>query len=84
MHNLIIVGTLNLDDIETPFGKVQSVLGGSASYASYAASFFAKPGVISVIGKDFPKNYLNLLEKRNINLSGVEVKEKNLSLGWVL
>lgn len=75
--NLIIAGTLNLDDVETPFGKVHAAQGGSASYASYAASFFAKPGVVGVIGKDFPREYLALLEKRGVDLSGVEKKEKS-------
>ncbi len=77
MPNLLIAGTLNLDDVETPFGKVQGIMGGSASFASYAASFFAKPGVVSVIGRDYPKEYLALLEQRGIDLSGVEVREKS-------
>ncbi|MBD3310174.1 hypothetical protein GF351_03065, partial [Candidatus Woesearchaeota archaeon] len=50
---VIVLGTIGLDDIETPFGRVQNVLGGSATYAAYAASFFAKPGMISIVGDDF-------------------------------
>ena len=57
MSDILIVGTIALDTIETPFGKVGRSLGGSATYASFAASFFSKPAVISVIGKDFPKEH---------------------------
>ena len=54
MDDVLIIGTVALDTIETPFGKVEKALGGSATYASFAASFFAKPAVVSVIGNDFP------------------------------
>lgn len=76
MVNSIIVGTMALDTIKTPFGKVDDILGGSATYASFAASFFSKPGIISVIGEDFPEKYLNDLEKRNIDLEGVKKEGK--------
>lgn len=76
MVDLIIVGTMALDTIETPFGKVDNALGGSATYASYAASFFSKPGIISIIGNDFPKIYIEELKKRNINLEGVKKEGK--------
>jgi len=76
MVDLIIVGTMALDAIETPFGKVDNALGGSATYAAYAASFFSKPGIISIIGKDFPKTHIEELKKRNINLEGVKKEGK--------
>lgn len=76
MVSLIIIGSLGLDDIETPFGKKENVLGGAASYASYAASFFAKPGVISIVGSDFPEEYLALLKKRNIDTIGIVMHGK--------
>lgn len=69
--NLVIMGTIGLDDIRTPFGEVRSALGGSGVYASCAASFFAESGLVSVMGDDVPKEYLNLLEKRRVDLSGV-------------
>ena len=50
MVNAIIIGTIGLDDIQTPFGKVKGVLGGSATYASLAAALFTKPGVVAVVG----------------------------------
>ncbi len=76
MDDVLIIGTVALDTIETPFGKVEKGIGGSATYASYAASFFSKPAVISVIGHDFPKEYIELLEKRGINLDGLKVHDK--------
>ncbi len=76
MSNVLIIGTVALDTIETPFGKVEKGIGGSATYASYAASFFSKPVVISVIGRDFPKEYMELLEKRGIDLEGLKIEDK--------
>ena len=76
MSDILIVGTIALDTIETPFGKVGRALGGSATYASFAASFFSKPAVISVIGKDFPKEHTELLKKRGISLDGLQISGK--------
>lgn len=76
MVDLVIAGTIALDGIETPFGKVDNVLGGSATYAAYAASFFSQPGIISIIGKDFPKKHIKELKKRNISLEGVKKQGK--------
>ena len=76
MVNLIIAGTMALDGIETPFGKVENALGGSATYAAYSASFFSQPGVISVIGEDFPKHHLKELEKKGIDLKGIKKEGK--------
>ncbi|MBI2139842.1 sugar kinase [Candidatus Woesearchaeota archaeon] len=76
MPEVIILGTLALDTIETPFGKQNDILGGSAAFAAYAASFFAKPGIISIVGKDFPAPHKRALEQRGIDLSGVKVEGK--------
>ena len=73
MSDVLIVGTVALDTIETPFGRAERVLGGSATYASFAASFFSKPALISVVGNDFPKEYLDLMKKRNIDVDGLKV-----------
>ena len=70
---LIVAGTIGLDDIETPFGKAKGVLGGSGSYSAVAASYFIKPGLISVAGEDFPKSaleYFNKIDKTGIQKSG--------------
>jgi len=76
MNDVLIIGTVALDTIETPFGKVEKTLGGSATYASFAASFFSKPALISIIGHDFPKEYLELLRRRGINLEGLKIEDK--------
>jgi len=73
MSDILIIGTVALDTIETPFGKVENALGGSATYASFAASFFSKPALISVVGNDFPREYIELLKKRNIDLDGLKI-----------
>lgn len=76
MVDVVVVGTIGLDDVETPFGKKEGALGGSACYASFAASFFTKTGMVSITGKDFPSNYKDILEQKGIDLSGVALDEK--------
>lgn len=73
--SLLVVGSLGLDDIETPFGKVRSVLGGSASYFSIAASIFTDVNVVAVVGDDFPSSHLELLESKGINIKGIQRAE---------
>lgn len=77
MVEAVIVGTIGLDDVITPFGKRKELLGGSAVYASYACSFFAKPGVVSIMGDDFPVHYKDFLIQRGIDIQGVTIKGKN-------
>ncbi len=67
-YPLMVVGTVAIDSVETPFGKRDSVFGGSASYFSYAASFFTSVELIAVVGEDFPKDYRKILEERPIGL----------------
>lgn len=67
-YPLMVVGTVAIDSVETPFGKKDSVFGGSASYFSYAASFFTPVELIAVVGQDFPKEYRRILEERPIGL----------------
>ncbi len=74
--NLLIAGTIGLDDIKTPFGKVESVLGGSSIYASLAASFFGPCGLISIAGQDLPSGSTTMLQKRGIDLKGLEMSDK--------
>ncbi len=76
MVNLAIVGSVALDTVKTPFGEKKGVLGGAATYSSYAASFFAKPGIVAVVGEDFPQEHLELLKKRGVDLSGVKKQGK--------
>jgi len=76
MSKILVIGTVALDTIETPFGKVEKALGGSATYASLAASFFSKPAILSIIGRDFPKKYTELLQSKGINLNGLQLDDK--------
>ncbi|MBU90345.1 sugar kinase [Candidatus Woesearchaeota archaeon] len=76
MTDPIIIGTVALDSLETPFGKVKDVLGGSATYASIAASFFSKPGILSIVGKDFPNEHIKLLNEKGINTTGIITGDK--------
>lgn len=65
-----------MDSIKTPFGNVQNALGGSAMYASLAANFFTRPAICSIIGKDFPKEHMQMLKSKGINCDAVTVAEK--------
>ena len=76
MTDALIVGTVGLDSVQTPFGRVKDVLGGSATYAAFAASFFAQPALVSIAGEDFPPQHEKLLTSRNIDLSGMQRKGK--------
>ncbi len=71
MPKLVVFGSVAFDSIKTPFGEAKEVLGGAAVYASYAASFFTDVGMVSGIGKDFPKEWIQLLESRNISTGGL-------------
>jgi len=72
--SLVIVGSLAFDTIETPFARKEKIVGGSGTYCSLAASFFTKPKVVGVIGRDFPRKTLAFLRSHNIDLRGVQVK----------
>lgn len=74
MVDLVVTGTVGLDDVETPFGKVKSALGGSGVYASSAASYFVRPGLVSIVGQD--EGEKELLKLEGIDLSGVAKSEK--------
>jgi len=71
--SVLVVGSVAVDTIETPFGKVESVLGGSAVYFSLAASLFSRVRLVGVVGEDFPPEYRQLLEGRPIDLDGLTV-----------
>jgi sugar/nucleoside kinase (ribokinase family) len=73
--NVLIVGSTALDSIKTPRSENPRLLGGSASYAAVAASFFSPPRLIGVVGRDFPKRYLDLYRRHGIDLEGLQVAE---------
>jgi sugar/nucleoside kinase (ribokinase family) len=81
--SLISVGTMAFDAIETPFGKTDKIIGGSATYVAYAASNFVKPvQQISIVGYDFPKEEMDDLRKRGVHLDGVDVIADKKSFFW--
>jgi len=83
MGKLLIVGTVAFDAIETPFGKTDKILGGAATYIGLSASHFGvESGIVSVVGGDFPEEYLEMLNKKNIDTSGVEIIKDGKTFFW--
>ena len=80
---ILVVGTVAFDAIETPFGKTEKIEGGAANYISLAASYFTpKINLVSVIGDDFPNSYVKKLEERGIRTEGLQRKEGEKSFFW--
>ncbi|MCK5187038.1 MAG: sugar kinase, partial [Deltaproteobacteria bacterium] len=79
--NLLVVGSVALDSVETPYGMVDNALGGSAVYFSVSASYFTDVGVVAVIGLDFPDDHLNFLKSKRIDLRGLK-RESGLTFHW--
>lgn len=83
MNKLLIVGTVAFDAIETPFGKTDKILGGAATFIGLSASFFnVKSAIVSVVGEDFPQEYLDLLSDRDIDISGIEIVKGGKTFFW--
>ena len=81
--SLLTVGTVAFDSIETPFGKANHVVGGACTYISWAASYYTnKINLVSIIGGDFPDHELEALQKRGVNLDGLEVVKDKKSFYW--
>lgn len=73
--SLLVVGSMAFDSIKSPFGEVERVIGGSATYFSLAASYLTPVRLVSVVGRDFPKETLAMLSARGIDLQGLKVAE---------
>ena len=71
--SVLVVGSTALDSIKTPKAENPKLLGGSASHAAVAASFFAPVKMVGVVGEDFPKKYVTLYKKHRIDLSGLQI-----------
>lgn len=83
MGKLLIVGTVAFDAIETPFGKTDKILGGAATFIGLAASQFrAESAIVSVVGGDFPSEYLDLFKKKGIDVSGIEIIREGKTFFW--
>jgi len=79
--SILVVGSIALDTIKTPFGQAAEVLGGSATYFSYAASFFSPVRMVAAVGADFPQKHFQLLKSRNISLDGLQ-KDTGKTFRW--
>lgn len=81
--SVLVVGSVALDSVETPFGSVKNALGGSATYISAAASYFTAPiRLVGVVGGDFSRSHIAFLEQRGIDLEGLEVVEDGKTFHW--
>lgn len=81
--SLLIAGTMAFDAIETPFGKTDKIIGGSATYAAWSASHFTQPiKQISIIGGDFPESEIEALKNRGVSFEGVDVRANEKSFFW--
>lgn len=81
--SLTVVGTVAFDAIETPYGKTDKIIGGAGTYVALAASYFNKDiNLISVVGDDFPQDYLDLLKKHSININGIQIKKGEKTFFW--
>jgi sugar/nucleoside kinase (ribokinase family) len=83
MNQLLIVGSVAFDAIQTPFGKTDKILGGAAPYIGLSASHFdIQTAIVSVVGEDFPQEYLDLLTARNIDISAIEIVKGGKTFFW--
>src|SRR5690554_8164490 len=83
MNKLLVVGTVAFDAIETPFGKTDKILGGAGTIIGLSDSNFdLEIGIVSVVGDDYPQEYLDLLTDRNIDISGIEIVKGGKTFFW--
>jgi sugar/nucleoside kinase (ribokinase family) len=81
--SLLTVGSVAFDAIETPFGKTDKIIGGAGTYIAFSSSYFMEnQKIVSVVGDDFPKEMLNKLEARGVDLSGLQIKEGEKTFFW--
>ena len=80
--DLLVVGSVAFDAIETPFGKTDKIIGGAGTFISLAASYAVKPQVVSVVGNDFPDEYLEILKAHNVDIEGIQIKKDEKTFFW--
>ena len=81
--SLMTIGTVAFDDIETPFGRAEKVVGGACTYISWAASYFIRDiKLVSIVGDDFPQSELQLMEERGVDLAGLEIVPDKKTFFW--
>jgi sugar/nucleoside kinase (ribokinase family) len=80
--SLLVVGSVALDSVETPHGVVENALGGSATFFSYASSYFTPVRLVGVVGEDFPKAHREMLESRRVDTSGLVIQKGGKTFHW--
>jgi sugar/nucleoside kinase (ribokinase family) len=81
--SLVVIGTVAFDALETPFGKTDKIIGGSATFISLAASYFTKKiNLVAVVGGDFLKSDIKMMQEHGINTAGLQIKENEKSFFW--
>jgi cytidine kinase len=80
--SLLVTGSIGIDTVETPYGKRDDVIGGSAIYFSYASSFFTPVRLVGVVGEDCPKPLLNVFEGRDVDTGGLEIRKGSKTFRW--
>src|SRR5437588_11256753 len=80
--SILVVGSVALDAVETPFAKKDDILGGAASYFSTSASLYDQVNLVAVVGSDFPQEYLDFWRSRRVDLAGLQIEEGK-TFRWV-
>ena len=81
--SLLVIGSLALDTIETPFGKAERTLGGSATFISTSASYFTdQVRLVGIVGYDFPQEEIEFLKSKKIDISGLEISKTDKTFHW--
>src|SRR5213082_614348 len=80
--SLLVTGSIGIDTVETPFGKREEVIGGSAIYFSYAASFFAPVRLVGVVGEDCPQQFFDVFRERDVDTGGLERRKGSKTFRW--
>ncbi len=80
--SLLVTGSIGIDTVTTPHGSADEVLGGSAVYFCFAASYFTKPRLVCAVGEDFPEGFRKTLESRDIDLAGLEIRKGSKTFRW--
>lgn len=80
--SLLVTGSIGIDSVQTPYGQASEVLGGSAVYFAFAATYFAPVRLVGVVGADFPAEFRNVLTEREIDLAGLETRAESETFRW--
>src|ERR1051325_3584044 len=80
--SLLVTGSIGIDTVETPTGRRDNIIGGSAIYFSYAASFFTPVRLVGVVGDDAPKAFFDIFKGRDVDTSGLEIRKGSKTFRW--